>query len=239
MIVSQMHLEFKMGVDKADSLNSPNFLPEEIDLYLSEAQEQFIEQRTYGSNMQDLGLEESQKRVTDIQSLITSSNITPQATTSLNKPNGKYAELPPDCRHVINEEVTTTSTDCNGVITTKRLQVTPITHDRYNKIIDNPFSRPDKTKVYRLAAGRSTVERYELISSSDTTIVTYHIRYIKNPRKIDLKQIRVPLGLGAAAEGDLHDSAYREVIRMAVRNALGDIESPRVNEGLQKLKEIE
>ena len=31
--------------------------------------------------------------------------------------------------------------------------VTPITHDRYNKIIDDPFNKPHKNTVYRLGFG--------------------------------------------------------------------------------------
>ena len=43
MIVDRMHTEFKVGVDKTDSFNSANFTDAEIDLYLSNAQEEFID----------------------------------------------------------------------------------------------------------------------------------------------------------------------------------------------------
>jgi len=35
------------------------------------------------------------------------------------------------------------------------------------------------------------------------------------------------------------DEACREIIRIAVRNALGDIESNRTSESIERLKEIE
>ena len=41
----------------------------------------------------------------------------------------------------------------------------------------------------------------------------------------------------ARAQGDLSDESYREVIRIAVRNAAGDLESPNVQENLQRLNE--
>ena len=49
MTVQQLHLEFKFRCDKLDSLNYPNFLPEEIDLLLNNAQDRLIKQR-YGLN---------------------------------------------------------------------------------------------------------------------------------------------------------------------------------------------
>ena len=52
MIVDRMHTEFKVLVDKSDSFNSANFTIAEIDLYLSNAQEEFIEQRAWGNNYQ-------------------------------------------------------------------------------------------------------------------------------------------------------------------------------------------
>ena len=45
--------------------------------------------------------------------------------------------------------------------------------------------------------------------------------------------------IGTGQQGELVDEAYREIIRMAVRNALGDIESPRTQESMQRITEIE
>jgi len=67
MLVDEMHLQFKIGVDKTDSLNSANFTPAEIDIYLSDAQEQFVEQRAYGNNFKKDSVEETQQRVKNLQ----------------------------------------------------------------------------------------------------------------------------------------------------------------------------
>lgn len=234
-----MHLQFKVGVDKTDSFNSANFQPEEIDLYLSDAQEQFIEQRAYGNNIKRTSLEETQKRVKDLQSLISNAIITPLAAQVENKPNGRFVVLPADYRHAINEEVKVSYLDCGNTVT-EFIQVVALTHDKYNKTMSNPFSRPSKNKVYRLAYGRfNNQEHFEIIVPSGFTLVEYNLRYIKNPRKIDLAQRLTPPGLPGTSQGDLTDEIYREVIRIAVRNALGDIESQRTQESIQRLNELE
>ena len=49
MLVTELHRSFRFGLDKMDGFNYPNFLPEEIDLLLNQAQDTFIKQR-YGFN---------------------------------------------------------------------------------------------------------------------------------------------------------------------------------------------
>lgn len=245
MVISEMHLQFKVGVDKTDSFNSANFQPEEIDLYLSDAQEQFVEQRAYGNNFKRMSLEETQKRVKDLQSITYNAVINPLAQQAANKPNGYFVELPLDYRHAINEEVTLTYSSCNNSVT-ERVPVIALTHDRYNKTVNNPFSKPSIQKVYRLPYGRfNGREHFEIIIPPNTTLVNYILRYIKNPDKINLAGRIIPpavtpYGLfNPTDQGELSDEVYREIIRLAVRNALGDIESQRTNESRERLTELE
>jgi len=235
-----MHLQFKLAIDKIDSLNNPDLLPEEIDVYLSDAQEQFISQRAFGNNYKRESLEETQKRVKDLQSLTKNAEIVPLASAPENKPNGVFVELPSDYRYAINEEVQVGYTDCNTTASTARIKVLALTHDKYNDTIDNPFSKPNLNKVYRLPFGRfNSKEHFELVSSTGVTISKYYLRYLKNPAKIDLAQRLSPVGLPGSAQGDLSDESYREVIRIAVRNAAGDLESPNVQENMQRLNEVD
>jgi len=240
MIVDTMHIQFKIGVDKTDSLNSANFLTEEIDLYLSDAQEEFIEQQAYGNNPKKSYLEETQQNVKNLQSITRNANITTFLNNADNKPNGTFVELPDDYRHAIEEDITVQYLDCNNQIQTVQIEVIALTHDEYNNSIRSPFSKPNLNKVYRLPFGRINGKEYfELIINPNHTLVTYHLRYLKNPEKIDKAQILVPPGLPGTAEGDLTDTSYREIIRVAVRNALGDIESARTKESIERLTELQ
>lgn len=240
MTVDEMHLQFKVGVDKTDSFNSANFTSAEIDIYLSDAQEQFIEQRAYGNNFKRDSVEETQQRVKDLQSIVKNAIITPLPVSADNKPNGRFVVLPSDYRHALGEEVDITYQDCNNQSQTMRVPVVALTHDKYTKTVANPFSKPSLNKVYRLPFGRfNNQEHFEIVYSPTMTLSTYILRYLKNPTKIDKAQRLTPPGLPGTAEGDLSSEVYREIVRMAVRNALGDIESPRTTESVERLKEIE
>ena len=241
MTVDEMHLQFKIGVDKTDSFNSANFTTAEIDIYLSDAQEQFIEQRAYGNNFKRESAEETQQRVKNLQSIVQNATITPLAATADNKPNGQFVELPSDYRHSLEEEVLVTYLDCNNASQQIRVPVVALQHDKYARAVTNPFSKPNTNKVYRLPFGRfNSKEHFEIISSPGYTVTTYYLRYLKNPAKINLAGRTLPVpSIGTGQQGELADEAYREIIRVAVRNALGDIESPRTQESIQRITEIE
>ena len=49
MTSNEMHISFRVGVDKAESFDYPSFEEEEIDLFLNKAQDRFIKNR-YGIN---------------------------------------------------------------------------------------------------------------------------------------------------------------------------------------------
>lgn len=240
MIVDTMHIQFKIAVDKSDSLNSANFLTEEIDLYLSDSQEEWVEQQAYGNNPKKSYLEETQQNVKNLQSITRNANITTFLNNTDNKPNGTFVQLPDDYRHAIEEDITITYIDCNNVIQTDNISVYALTHDQYNTTIRSPFGRPNQNKAYRLPFGRINGHEYfELILGKGQTLVTYHLRYLKNPAKIDKAQILVPSGLPGNAEGELTDTSYREIIRIAVRNAQGDIQSESTKESIERLNELQ
>ncbi len=255
MRIDFAHQQFRIGVDKTDSLNSANFLTEEIDLYLSDAQEEFIEQRAYGLNVLGKYLEETQKRIKDLQSLEINGNLNTFTVNANNKPNGTFVTLPdgltildntgvllPNYRHPLEEEVTVLYKDCHNIVQTKRIQVIPLTHSQYNKMVVNPFSQPTLDKVYRLPYGRfNNLEHFEIIVGPGQSLITYHLRYLRNPRKINLANLpNIPNSLTNASDQlDMTDESCREIVRIAIRNALGDISSDRTAESIERLKEIE
>jgi hypothetical protein len=238
MTVATMHSEFKIGLDKVDSLSHPNFLPEEIDVLLNQAQDKFIKQRSYGNNPRRIGLEETQKRLDDIKNLITNFESTTFVTNTDNKPNGAFVAIPSDYMFAIEEEATITYLDCNGDSATKRVDVIPTTHDRYNKVKRDPFHRPDNSEVHRLGYTKiSGSENFELITGSGNTVSNYYLRYLKEPVVIQYgTQYSTPI---ADVDCDLSEHTHREIIAIAVKDALEDIESPRYPTNKNELKEIE
>jgi hypothetical protein len=86
MTISEMHVAFKLGLDKTNSLDYPSFLPEEIDFWLNQAIRRFVKTRYSGLNVKREGFEQSQKRIDDLRTLVRELTI-PCTSTGAVKPN--------------------------------------------------------------------------------------------------------------------------------------------------------
>ena len=241
MTVLEMHNEFRLLLDKADGGASPSFLNAEIDTLLNIAQDKFIAKRAFGNNIRRTSFEEDQKRRDDLRGVVWYKKLGPSSmVVDADKPNSKIVELPSSYRHMLSEQAMISYTK-DGNIISKRVGVKPIAHDRLNKIMDDPFNKPTNDTVYRLdvgpPSGESTVKRYvELLTASGTQINEYYIRYIMNP-----DQIASPNSLASVSGTSckLAEHTHREIVRMAVLEALENIESPRYQSSKIELNEIE
>ena len=244
MTRAEMHTEFKLLMDKSGEGGSPSFLASEIDSFLNIAQEKFISKRAFGNNPRRTSFEENQKRRDDLRNLISNEAITSFVTDlTASKPNGVFALLPNDYRHSINEEATIYTGDNSTA--TRRVSVKPITHDRYNKSINDPFNKPDKDTVYRLDFGLLATDEvveteegeetnsvtnsyFELICGDGQTVSSYILRYIKTPTKIAQNSACI-----------LATHTHKELVKMAVVDALENVEQPRYQSSKIELNEIE
>lgn len=118
MNIATIQTEFKVGVDKVDSLNSANFLPEEIDVLLNTEQSKYVEQRAYGNNPRRQGLEETQKRLDDLKNITQNYSSSTFIQNSDNKPGGYFVNLPSDYRHAIEEQLLLAYVSCDDTIVT-------------------------------------------------------------------------------------------------------------------------
>jgi hypothetical protein len=225
MDIASMHEEFKLLMDKADGGSSPSFLTSEINRFLNAAIEKFVAKRAFGNNPRRTGFEEDQKRRDDLRNIVNNETLyTAIHISTMNKLNGVFVPLPDNYRHAINEEALVTTP---GSSESRRVSVTPITHDRYNKIIDDPFNKPEKDTVYRLDYND---DRVELICGEGQVIDQYYLRYLKNPAIVDKT---------TGVNCDLAKHTHREIVRMAVLEALENTENPRYQSSKIELNEIE
>ena len=221
MTLAEMHIEFKVGLDKTDSLNYPNFEPEEIDLWLNRSQDRFVKQR-YSHDPKNEPFELTQKRTDDLRTIVTEATLIPSATQNPTKPNGILFELPDGTLgtdiywFAINEECEIRYEDCNGSWVDERNGVYAIQHDDYNKLVDDPFNQPTKDVVLRLMHGRFA----ELLTDGTFTINRYFLRYVRQPIRLDI--INTP---GVSCE--LAEHTHSEIVAGAVTMALENIASPR------------
>jgi hypothetical protein len=216
MTVSEMHQAFKIGLDKIDSLNYPNFEPSEIDFLLNQAQDSFVKQR-YGFNNNKLRpFESDQKRIDDLRMLIKNVIIPINTYDSLLNIdiNARFVVLPDDYWFLVNERATVEYNDCNSNTTQKIASIRPCNHDDFSMVIDNPFEKPTKDKLIRLF-----YENYiELIHAPNTSILDYKLRYIKRPVKIDIFN---------NIDCELAEHTHQEICNGAILIGLETIESKR------------
>jgi hypothetical protein len=238
MTIAETHFKFKLGLDKVDTLATPNFLPEEIDSILNDAQSKYIQQRANGTNFKKESIEETQKRVDDLKDITDNFETSTFIVNSKNKPNGKFVQLPTNYLRALEEEVLVEKLDCRNNTISERIDVVPITHDRYNTVKRDPFHKPDEEEVNRLPFGKiSGIGSFELVSAPDVTIKSYFLRYFRVPVKMRYgTQYQTPT---TDVDSEFNDQTLTEIIALAIKDTLEKIESQRFNTNQQTLIDLE
>lgn len=99
-----MHIAIRQGVDKINSLQADDLLPEEVDLEINKNILRFINTKFGRNNIYQKGFEESQKRVDDLRSLLRSYEAN---VTFLEQYGDKLFvdtfELPGDYMYLVNQ----------------------------------------------------------------------------------------------------------------------------------------
>ncbi len=217
MTISEAHLAFKFGLDKIDSLNYPNFLPEEIDLLLNQGYKRWVKQRYGLNNIKRQSFEETQKRTEDLKNLVQAVNLVPLAYNPLNiDSNARYVTLPVDHWFIIQERVEVSYIDCRSITVTKLVEVRPTQHVEFDKVVNDAFKKPDNTKVLRLMENGQV----ELVSSPGITITSYRLRYLKQP---------VTVSLTGNITFETSEHTHEEIVAESIKIALEDIEAKRNN----------
>lgn len=215
MTIQEVHTEFKFRMDKFDSLNYPNFLPEEIDLILNQAQDRYVKQRYGITNPKRQSFEETQKRTEDLKQLVVNAVLAPAATAADNiTTNAVFVTLPTDHWFIIQERCQISYDDCKEEPVLTYVKVKPIQHNEFDEAIINSFRKPDKTKVLRLMEDG----RVELIHGDNITIISYRLRYLKEPVRVDINN---------NITFELSEHTHTEIIDEAVKIALEGIEAKR------------
>lgn len=119
MNIADAHRAFRFGLDKMDGLNAPNFLPEEIDLLLNQAQERFIKQRYDNTNIKNTGFEQDEKRTEDLKEILESKVLSPSTTILGGRTaiNSAFFTLPADNWFIVWEKAYINCATCNTTFT--------------------------------------------------------------------------------------------------------------------------
>jgi hypothetical protein len=246
LVYPDMHNAFRLNLDKSSSLvGNPDFLPEEIDFWLNDAQTRFIKQRMFGNNDKHEGFEQGIKRLSDLQTLICNT-----LQTFFPIPSG-YMSIPLISSKLGNNVVENSWSDsyydpfmyfldatlysngttpsysigCGETISTKDL--VKYIQDSLN----SPFIRRPLVYMYNNITTTSTTNHKTIAFIYDSymgwTPSQYSMLYIKKPR---------PMTSGNTTIGDgyltniceLPEEVHSEIVNIAVSLAIENTESARV-----------
>jgi hypothetical protein len=211
MNITQAHKEFQLFVDKVDTQSLPDFLPHEIDTFIHEAELRIIKQAYGGNNIYKSSFGQTQKRLDDISTLI--------KTQVINFSNNE-ASLPTDYMFLDRVTVKVSNGDVEGYTTPFLCP-----HDKLNIVLNDPFNK--STMAYPIIWQE---DNKLFIDTPDFDAIDAKVTYIKYPVRVDKKN---------NVSSELPEQKQREAIQMAVRIALGVVESSRIEEQNQQLGTIE
>ena len=114
MTISEMHILFKLSLDKVGNSSLPYFEPEAIDFILNYAIKDVYKQKISGNNALRQGAEETGKRRVDLQTMICNYQSSTFVTNTDSKPYGRLVEVPssPKMFYLLDEEVCILNRNC-------------------------------------------------------------------------------------------------------------------------------
>ena len=206
--------------DNKENLDSLDFNEYEKSIFLTRAQEDIVTSFYNGLNYTQESFEGSEeiRRYLDVLvKTVKTSTLTTNSNSTLSV-NSVLVELPSnDVWYIVYESVDLQDSNlkCNSI---QEVPVIPTKHDNLQRILKNPFKRPNERRVLRLDLTGNMVE---LISKY--TISNYTLRYISKPEPIILTNLPNNLtinNVGTKNECKLNPVIHRMILEKAVQFAL-------------------
>lgn len=249
MTANQMADEVERILDRSSTFGSPGYEDFEISSVLNIAETLYIK-KYYDelNNRKGKGFQEIEIRNQGLGALIKDApSLTPSASqvgviTNSNVV-GKFFDLPSDHMYTIYEECIIDKTECGTQGAPIYAYVVPISHNEMQRFNWSKYKKPyfksyGDARVWRSEFSRqvdgvsptnpATAKRHELFTDGTFDIVTYHMRYIKNPKQIVVDRTTST----NQRNSELDESTHLVIVQMAA-----DLMMERVKE--QKLQIIE
>jgi len=248
MTANEMANELELKLDRSDSFGSPGYEDFELSSVLTEATNFYVK-KFYDevNNRKGKGFEEIEIRNQGLAALIKDAASLPVSASQvgvLSNSNiqGKFFDLPSDHMYTIFEECVIDKTECATtypiyayVLTIAHNEVQRFNWSKYKK----PFYKSyGDSRVWRIEYSRqtsginplqpATAKRHEVLTDGTFNIVTYHMRYLKNPSNINVDR-DTPAN---QQNCELDESTHRVIVDIAT-----DLMMQRVKE--QKVQTVE
>lgn len=226
MTIAEAHYQFKLNMDRIDSLSKQDFNVAEIDWLLNEAQLVFVKQRASQSNQKRQGFEASQKRIDDLSTLVikypVQAGLVPVLDDGvyeidLSNLSYKYLQLVSASAEVKLSE------DC-----LKKVPLRFIQHDDYLTAIRDPFNSGSLEFIpfnYGRSSNGGSTSLY--VYPNDYIITFVYPEYIKYPSQVSYGNYTYIDGNNyATTDFELPDHTHQEIVDIACQIASLNIENP-------------
>lgn len=249
MTANQMADEVERILDRSSTFGSPGYEDFEISSVLNIAETLYIK-KYYDelNNRKGKGFQEIEIRNQGLGALIQDApSLTPSASqvgVIVNSSvTGKFYDLPSDHMYSIYEECIIDKVECGTENTAIVAYVIQVAHNEMQRFNWSKYKKPFyknygdarvwRSEFSRLTSGinpsaPATAKRHELFTDGTFNIVTYHMRYLKNPKDIVVDR-DTPAN---QRNSELDTSTHRVIIDIA-----SDMMMQRVKE--QKLQLVE
>ena len=238
MTIQEMAYDFKLKLDKVDTEQKRNLKDWEVDWFLNDAIQVFLNQTVGGNNIRLTGFEEEQRRIDDVRTLVIKSptslqpGIAPITVTTNEVYELPLSELEFDYYQLIRLRVNLAKTGCSS----KNVGVTQIQHDDLNEALLSPFHQPsflwgDVLTTYGVSS--TTPNNGSIYFYTDGFSVTSCFPdYIKRPNRVWVGTYNTLDGTLTVGDPvvncDLPEQVHPRITDLAVDIVTGVIQSPNM-----------
>lgn len=230
--ISEMVYDFKMKMDRVDSLSQQDFNLGEIDWLLNEAQLVFVKRRFSGaSNPKQKGFENTQKRIDDLSTLVIKYPVQPPILTTLLDTGVYEADLSDTVYPYMFLVDAYVDLNIDSTCTITGVPLKFIQHDDLRESLRDPFNSPSLEFVpYNLGKSSSGDSSSIYIYGGDlpaSSINSVYVEYVKYPSKMwsggyeYLDGVTYP-----TTDCELPDQTHSEIVDIACELAALNIENP-------------
>ena len=225
----ELQTSFKVGMNKVDTQYSKSYEPEEIDLFLNQAQEKIIKTRFESqNNFRIKAFEGSQKRIDDLRVLVKRASLVPTTTANVNE---YTVTLPTDYLFYISsvgkiECGSTFIPGGSGSTDTNIVEIYNAAHADFNRMKKDPFNKPD----YKRLLIEFETNKIYLYGEAGFFPIKYDLTYLRYPVKIT--------GTGTVTS-ELPTHIHQEIINESIAIAVENAQDPRYQTVLNELNKQE
>lgn len=228
MTLRDAHKQFDIYLDKISSEVYPEVSSSEKDVFINNAIDSLVKTRYGKNNIYKVGFEEIQKRTDELDSLVKTKfptltlvpyeeNTYKADVYSLYDDSDKTILSTDKYWFYLKSSAYVNDDNCGSRFVECKL----VQQDDLSRVIKDPFNKPSKDRVIIYFEDDGIFIK----SYDEGTIDNFKLTFLKQPVKVSV-DVTDPTG-NSDIEFDLPESLHVDIVKLAVKEALEVLESPR------------